>query len=68
MSGVFRTFYPPPTPTPHRPPLVGRLHSLGGEGVGVNSSEDARHCPVLYICKYFVVAGVRSAAPARCGR
>jgi hypothetical protein len=24
-------------------------------GWGVNSSEDARHCSVLYICKYFVV-------------
>jgi hypothetical protein len=23
-------------------------------GWGVNSSEDARHCSVLYICKYFV--------------
>jgi hypothetical protein len=42
--------------TPH--PLTawcsGRTHSLGGEGVGVNSSEDARHCSVLYVCKYFV--------------
>jgi hypothetical protein len=34
----------------------GRAHSLGGEGVGVNSSEDARHCSALYICKYFVDA------------
>ncbi len=33
----------------------GRTHSLGGEGVGVNSLEDARHCSVLYICNYFVV-------------
>jgi hypothetical protein len=31
-----------------------RTHSLVGEGVGVNSSEDARHCSVLYLCKYFV--------------
>ncbi len=31
---------------------LGRTHSLGGEGV--NSSEDARRCSVLYICKYFV--------------
>ncbi len=53
---------PPPTArrvcvlcTP--PPLWcgGRTHSLGGEGVGVNSSEDARHCSVLYIWKYFVI-------------
>jgi hypothetical protein len=38
-------------------PLVrggGRTHSLGGKAVGVNSSVDARHCSVLYICKYFV--------------
>jgi hypothetical protein len=50
MSGVFRNIM-----SPH--PLIaqrGRTHSLGGEGVGVNSSEDARHCSVLYICKYFV--------------
>jgi hypothetical protein len=64
MSGVFRNIDPP---TPHRPasvyppppPLV-----RGGEGEhtrqvergwGVNSSEDARHGSVLYICKYFVV-------------
>jgi hypothetical protein len=33
-----------------------RTHWLGGDerGWGVNSSEDARHCSVLYICKYFV--------------
>jgi hypothetical protein len=24
-------------------------------GVGVNILEDARHCSVLYICKYFVI-------------
>jgi hypothetical protein len=38
----------------------GRIHSLGGEGVGggVKSSEDARHCSVLYICKYFVASEV----------
>ncbi len=39
--------------TPHvYPPLRlwwgGRTHSLGGEGVGGNSLEDARHCSVLY--------------------
>jgi hypothetical protein len=28
----------------------GRTHSLGGEGVGVNILEDARHSSVLYMC------------------
>ncbi len=27
---------------------------MGGEGLGANNSEDARHCSVLYISKYFV--------------
>jgi hypothetical protein len=42
-----------------------RLRSGGGpirwaeRGWGVNSSEDARHCSVLYICKYFVVTPPR---------
>jgi hypothetical protein len=50
LSGVFRNIDPPP---PHRPASAygGRTHSLGGEGGWrVNSSEDARHCSVLYIC------------------
>ncbi len=57
MSGVFRTIDPP---SPHRPasvyPLVQGEDTLAGwrGGGGVNSSEDARHCSVLYICKYFV--------------
>jgi hypothetical protein len=59
MSVVFQNIDPHP---PHRPASVyppafgagGRTHSLGREGVGVKSSEDARHCSVLYICKYFV--------------
>ncbi len=37
---------------------MGRTHSLGAgwrEGVRVNSSEDARHCSVFYICRYFVL-------------
>ncbi len=54
-------------PTPHRPVSVyvpppppgcgGRTNSLGGERVGGQycSSEDARQCSVLYICKYLVV-------------
>ncbi len=57
-------FYPPPPPhllTARRvcspQPLVRGEDTLDGwrGGEGVNSSEDARHCSVLYICKYFVV-------------
>jgi hypothetical protein len=44
MSGVFQNIDIDPPP-PHR--WVKR-------GWGVYSSEDARHCSVLYICKYFV--------------
>jgi hypothetical protein len=58
VSGVFRTIDPTP---PFHPASVsspaskaGGTHSPGGEGGGVNSSEDARHCSLLYICKYFV--------------
>jgi hypothetical protein len=41
------------TPPPLEP---GGGHTRWVEmGWGVNSSEDARHCSVLYICKYFVV-------------
>jgi hypothetical protein len=65
MSGVFRNIDPPTPPPPGEcvPPAFGEggghtRHSLGGEGVGVKSSEDARHCSVLYICKYFVVCTV----------
>jgi hypothetical protein len=55
MSGVFRNIEPPP---PHRPASVyptafgaGGGHNRWVEmGWGVNSSEDARHCSVLYIC------------------
>jgi hypothetical protein len=50
------------TPTPSYPPPLwcgGKTHSLGEEGVGVNSLEDARHCSVLYIRKYFVTEGDR---------
>jgi hypothetical protein len=58
MSGVFQNIDPPPpslpgecVPSHHW--CGGRTHSLGGEGVGVNSLEGARHCSVLYLCKYF---------------
>ncbi len=58
MTGVFQQ----KILTPH--PLTDRR--LWGEdtlagwrgGGGVNSSEDARHCSVLYISKYFVVQRV----------
>ncbi len=60
MSGVFRNIDPPP---PH--PLASVYPPAFGAGGGhtrwvergwrVNSSEDFRHCSVLYICKYFVV-------------
>ncbi len=54
------------TPTPHRPasmyppPLVHGEDTLSGwsGGWGVNNLEDARHCSVLYICKYFVVSTI----------
>ncbi len=54
-------------PPPHRPASVyHRAFGAGGghtrlveRGWGVNSSEDARHCSVLYICKYFVVWATR---------
>jgi hypothetical protein len=61
MAGVFRNIDPPP---PHRPASVlpptlvfgaGGVHTRWVEkGWGVNSSEDARHCSVLYICKYIL--------------
>jgi len=55
---------PNPTPNPLTvrrvcpPPAFG---AGGGHtrcverGWGINCSEDARHCSVLYICKYFVI-------------
>jgi hypothetical protein len=61
MSGVYQNIDPPP---PHRPASVyppppafgaGGGHTRWGKRWwGVNSSEDVRHCSVLYICKYFV--------------
>jgi hypothetical protein len=58
MSGVFRNIDRPP---PHRQASVYPLASDAGgghtrweeRGWGVNSLEDARHCSLLYICKYF---------------
>jgi hypothetical protein len=61
MYVVFRNIDPPP---PHRPASVyppPPAFGAGGEdtcwverGRAVNSSEDAMHYSVLYICKYFV--------------
>ena len=52
MSGVFQNI-DPPTPSP---PGAGGGHTRWMErGWGVNSSEDARHCSVLNISKYFVL-------------
>jgi hypothetical protein len=51
MSVVFRNNDPPHPPQPPGEWVgaVGRTHSLGVEGVGVNSSEDARHCSFFFI-------------------
>ncbi len=56
---VFRNIDPPHTLTARRvctPAFgAGGLHTRWVErGWGVNSSEDARDCSVLYICQYFV--------------
>jgi hypothetical protein len=49
MSGVYQNV------DPH--PLTAREDTLAGwrGGGGVNILEVARHCSVLYICKYFVL-------------
>jgi hypothetical protein len=58
-SNVWRLpkYWPPPLLYPPPPPFgAGGGHTRWVErGWGVNSSEDARHCSVLYKCKYFVV-------------
>ncbi len=77
MSGVFRNIDPHPLTAwlvcvpPARLWCGGRTHSLGEEGVGGNSLEDARHCSALCTCKYSVVCvltllfdSVRSPIPA----
>jgi hypothetical protein len=60
MSVVFQILTPRPI-LPHRPiseyPHLwcGGGHTRWAErGWVVNSSEDATHCSVLYMCKYFV--------------
>jgi hypothetical protein len=60
MSGVFRTIDPHPL-TARRVCTVSPAFGAGGghtrwveRGRGVKSSEDARQCFVLYVCKYFV--------------
>jgi hypothetical protein len=67
MSGVFQNIDPPPTPSPPGecvPPAFGAGGGRtiwvenGWGGGGVNILEDARHCSVLYIRKYFVVSMV----------
>jgi hypothetical protein len=59
MSGVFQNI-DPPTPSPPGECVPPAFGAGGGNtrwverGWGVKSSEDARHCSVIYICKYFV--------------
>jgi hypothetical protein len=53
-------------PLPHSPASVYLPAYGAGEGDtrwvergwGINSSEDARHCSVLYLCKHFVLGGM----------
>jgi hypothetical protein len=56
MSGVFQNIDPPPPSPPGECAFgEGGGHTRWVErGVGVNILEDARHCSVLYIRKYFV--------------
>ncbi len=63
MSGVLQNIDPPPPHSPAKlyPPAFGaggghtRWVERGVGGGGVNILEDARHCSVLYIRKYFMV-------------
>jgi hypothetical protein len=52
MSGVFQNIDPTP---PHRPASVYPPAFGAGGGWGANIMEDARHCSVLYIRKYFEI-------------
>jgi hypothetical protein len=70
MSGVFQNIDPPP---PHRPasvssppPLLRGEDTLAGwrGGLGVNILEDARHCSVLYIRKYFTAQTLQESSNA----
>ena len=56
-SSEILTLHPSPSDECFPPPLRWGEDTLarGRGGGGFNSSEDARHCSVLYICKYFVV-------------
>jgi hypothetical protein len=60
MSGVFQNVGPPHPLTARRVCTLPAFGAEGGHtrwvvrGWGVNILEDARHCSVLYICKYFV--------------
>jgi hypothetical protein len=61
MSGVFQYIDPPPPQRPasvYPPPLVrGEVTlTVWTGGWGVNILEDARHCSLLYIRKFFVPA------------
>jgi hypothetical protein len=57
MSGVFQKKSPLGECVYTPMPLVRGEDTLAGErGWGVNILEDARHCSVLYIRKYFVLA------------
>jgi hypothetical protein len=69
-AGVFQKNDPPPPPPARRvctvypPPLMRGEDTLGGwRGEwGVNILEDAKQSSVLYICKYFVIEGMRAGA------
>jgi len=60
-SSTILTPHPPHRPASVYPPAFGAGggHTRWVErGWGVNILEDARHCSVLYIRKYFVVSGL----------
>jgi hypothetical protein len=65
MSGIFQNIDPSPLSRPGEcvtPAFGAGEDTLAGwrGGGGVNILEDARHSSVLYICKYFVLAGLYS--------